>query len=263
MPRVIAIANEKGGVAKTTTSISLAGTFVEAGKTVLLVDMDPQASLTVYLGVTPHSLRKSSADILIHSADPECISTEIPNLDLIPSNNELALAERFLTIRRNHQHILKEALSKIMHYDAIIIDSPPSLGIITQNALVAADLLIVPVIPEYLAVTALRDITQLIQTLRVKANPRLSYRILFTLVDQRIKSHNTVCSKFREKFGSAIYDTEIHIDTRLRDASSAGLPISQFLAQTRSALEYQALLEEITAQFIELDSAIPKQSPFF
>jgi chromosome partitioning protein len=263
MSRVIAIANEKGGVAKTTTSISLAGILVDCGKTVLLVDMDPQASLTVYLGVRPQSVRKSAADILMHSADPECIPTEIPNLDLIPSNNELALTERFLTVRRNHLHILKNALSKIKHYDVIILDSPPSLAIITQNVLVASDLLIIPVIPEYLAVTALRDITKLIQALRKKANPQLSYRILFTLVDQRIKSHNTICNKFREKFGNAIYETEIHIDTRLRDASSAGLPISHFLKQTRSAQEYHALLMEINAHFLALDSAIPQHSPFF
>jgi chromosome partitioning protein len=263
MPRVIAIANEKGGVAKTTTTISLAGTLVENGKTVLLIDLDPQASLTIYLGVSPHAARKSVADILMHSSEAECLPTEIPNLDLIPSNSEVALAERFLTVRSNHLHILKQALTKIKNYDAIIIDSPPALGITTQNALVAADLLIIPVIPEYLAVTALRDITQLIQTLRVKANPRLSYRILFTLVDQRIKSHNVIRSRFREKFGNAIYETEIHIDTRLRDASSAGLPISHFLTQTRSAREYRALLQELNAQFVELDPTIQNQSPFF
>lgn len=245
MSRIIAIANEKGGVAKTTTAISLGGVLVERGQSVLLIDLDPQASLTVYLNISPYLVKTSVADIFLNGSPPVLLKTGINNLDLVPSNPDLVLAERFLAVRQDYKKILKNALQNIRKYDAIIIDCPPSLSAVTQNAFVAANLMIIPVIPEYLAVYTLRNLTKLIKSIRATENPQLSYRILFTMVDQRIKSHNTIKDRFREKFSNAIYNTEIQIDTRLRDASTAGFPITQYLPKTRSALQYRALANEI------------------
>jgi chromosome partitioning protein len=244
MARVIAIANEKGGVAKTTTAISVGGVLAEMGRNVLLIDMDPQASLTVYLGFAPHGTNTSIADVLLNAANPIPLHTTIPNIALLPSHPDLAFAERSLTVREHYKQTLRHSIEGLDNYDEIIIDCPPSLGVLTQNALVAAELLIMPVVPEYLAVYALRDTTQLIRSIRETDNPQLSYRILFTIVDQRIKSHNTICSRFREKFGEAIYQTVIQIDTRLRDASIAGLPITHYIPGTRSSTQYRALVHE-------------------
>lgn len=245
MARVIAIANEKGGVAKTTTAISVGGVLAEMGRKVLLVDMDPQASLTVYLGVTPHAENTSVADVLLNDASPAPLATTISNIFLLPSHPELSMAERDLTARGSYKRILRDSIKTLNEYDAIIIDCPPSLGVLTQNALVAAELLIMPMVPEYLAIYALRDTTQLIRSIRETDNPQLSYRILFTIVDQRIKSHTTICNRLRERFSEAIYQTEIQIDTRLRDASIAGLPITHYIPGTRSATQYRALVQEL------------------
>ena len=248
MSKIIAVANEKGGVAKTTTAISLGGAFVLAGKSVLLVDMDPQASLTIYFGFYPSESFTSTADILINSAVPKVLSTGIPRLNIIPASRDLSLADRFLTVRKDSIKILKEALSSFRDFDVIIIDCPPSLGITTQNALVAADLLITPVTPEYLAVNTLRTIFQLIRSIRSTENPTLVYRILFTIVDKRIRSHLTISSRFRDKFPSAVLKTQIRVDTRIRDASMIGVPVMMYAPKTRSALEYQSLITEITPE---------------
>jgi chromosome partitioning protein len=245
MFQVIAIANEKGGVAKTTTAISLGGVLVEMGRKVLLIDMDPQASLTVYLGITPHTENNTVASVLMNGSTPFPRETPIQNLYLLPSHPELAEVERNLSTREGYRLLLKHGLQQINAFDSIIIDCPPSLGLLTQNALVAAELMIMPVVPEYLAVYALRDTTQLVKSIRETDNAYLSYRILFTIVDQRIKSQVTICNRFREKFGDAIYNTIIQIDTRLRDASIAGLPITHFLPDTRSSHQYRDLAKEI------------------
>jgi len=245
MALAIAITNEKGGVAKTTTAISLGGVLADMGHKVLLVDMDPQASLTVYFGITPHIESNSVANVIMEEAAPVPKKTSITNLHILPSHPELALAERLVKDRKDYRRLLKNGIKQLNHFDTIIIDCPPSLGVLTQNALVAAELMIIPVVPEYLAVYALRDTTQLIKSIRETDNPHLSYRILFTIVDQRIKSHMTICNRFREKFGEAIYTTEIQIDTRLRDASIAGLPITHYLPDTRSAHQYRSLVQEL------------------
>jgi chromosome partitioning protein len=248
MRQIIAIANEKGGVAKTTTAISLGGALVEMEQDVLLVDLDPQANLSLAMGFPPHKTRRSISDVLLNSALPTSISkeTSIPGLDVLPSNSEMGMAERFMPIRQNYQYILKNALNSIQHYDSIILDCPPSMGAITLNALIAANLLIIPTQAEYLSAYALRHVMATIRNVRQDANPDLMYRILITMLDIRIGSHKALSSQLKNTFGKAVTDTIIQIDSKLRESTIAGLPITHYVPRSRSELQYRALAQELT-----------------
>ncbi|MBL6965231.1 MAG: ParA family protein [Anaerolineales bacterium] len=248
MTNIIAIASEKGGVSKTTTAVSVGGALVKAGQEVLLIDLDPQASLTLALGTPPHTIRRSTADMLFTATTPISLSreTSIAGLDLIPSNAELIMAERFLPIRKDYKNILKNLLADIQLYDTIILDCPPALGAITHNALVAANLLVIPTLPEYLSVYTLRNMLSIVHSIRMKDNPKLNYRILISMFDQRIGSHINISKQLRTTFKQAVCNTIIQVDTRLRDSTVAGIPITHFATNTRSAKEYLALAQELT-----------------
>jgi chromosome partitioning protein len=248
MTRIIAISNEKGGVAKTTTAVSLGGALVEMGQDILLVDLDPQANLTLALGITPQDVRRSIADILINSATPLSISreTSIPGLDLIPSNSEMGMAERFLPIRQNYKFILRDALSSIYHYDSVILDCPPSMGVITVNALVAADLLIIPTQAEYFSTYALKNVMNIVRSLRTFENPELDFRLLITMLDIRIGSHKALTKQLKATFDKAVFDTIIQIDTKFRDSTIVGLPITHYVPQSRGSVQYRSLAKELT-----------------
>ncbi len=248
MTRIMAIANEKGGVAKTTTAVSLGGALVEMNQDVLLVDLDPQANLSLSLGFPPHKTRRSIADVLLNSASPTSVSreTSIAGLDVLPSNSEMGMAERFLPIRQNYQFILKKALQPIQHYDTIILDCPPSMGAITLNALIAADLLIIPTQAEYLSAYALRHVMATIRTVRQEANPNLMYRILITMLDIRIGSHKALRAQLQDTFGKAVFETTLQVDSKLRESTIAGLPITHYVPRSRSAIQYRALAQELT-----------------
>ncbi len=247
MTNIIAIASEKGGVSKTTTAISLGGALAEIGQDVLMIDLDPQASLTLSLGIPPHTVRRSIADVLINSISPVGVSreTSIAGLDLLPSNAEMLMAERFLPIRKDYKLILRNLLRDIQIYDAIILDCPPALGAITQNALAAANLLVIPTVPEYLSVYTLRSMLGVVRSTRANSNPHLNYRILISMFDQRIGSHLNLSEQLRNTFKQAVCDTVIQVDTRLRDAAVAGMPVTHFAANTRSAQQYRALAQEL------------------
>jgi chromosome partitioning protein len=248
MPKIIAISNEKGGVAKTTTSVSLAGALAELGKEVLLVDLDPQANLTLALGISPQKVRRSIADIFLNSTRPLSVSLEtaIPGLDLIPANSEMGMVERFLPIRQKFKFILCEALASIDVYDTIILDCPPSLGVITQNALVAAELMIIPTQAEYFSTYALKNIMGTIRFIRESDNPELKYRILITMQDIRIRSHKTLSEQLRSTFDKAVFKTVIQVDTKLRETTIAGLPITHYVPRSRGAQQYRSLAQELT-----------------
>jgi chromosome partitioning protein len=220
-----------------------------------LVDLDPQANLTLGLGVSPHKVRRSVADVLLNAAQPISVSreTSIPGLDLIPSNSEMGLAERFLPIRQNYLRILRDALSDIHLYGTIILDCPPSMGAVTLNAMVAADLLIIPTQAEYFSAYALRNVMSAIRSVRAQENPALIYRILITMIDMRIKSQQELIEQMKEAFDKAVFETEIQVDSKLRESTIAGLPITSYTPRSRSALQYRALAQELT-QYVKAES---------
>jgi len=276
---IIAIANEKGGVAKTTTTISLGGALVELGRDVLLVDLDTQANMTLGLGVSPAKLRRSIADVLLSTASVGSVSreTEISGLDLVPSGPGMGIAERFLPTRQKYEFILKNTLHQAQQYDFILLDCPPSLGAVTINALTAADSVIAPTQPEYFSAYGLRSVLALIRRVRglnipaesdesealtavepgkqemgnrtnqnsQGTNPDLAYKILITMMDRRNKIHRTLLEQLRATFGDGVYQSVIEVDTKLRESTVAGQPITSYYPHTRSALQYRELAQEI------------------
>jgi len=254
MSYIIAIANEKGGVAKTTSSLSLGAALVETGKQVLLVDLDPQANLTLAMGIDKPSL--SIANILLEGVPPFKVSlkTGIPGLDIIPSNAEMSLAERFLSIKKNYENILRQALrdnARLSNhngpgtYDYLILDCPPYLGAVTHTALMAADLLIMPTQPEYFSIHALGNMMSFIRRIRSQSNPYLTYRLLITLFDGRNRNHRTLSEQLRTTFKDGVLETIISVDTKLRECPIAGLPIIYYAPHSRAATQYRALAQEI------------------
>jgi chromosome partitioning protein len=244
---VIAVANEKGGVAKTTTVISLGGALVELGKEVLLIDLDTQANLTLGLGFAPANVRKSIGDVLLNSASLMSVSREtaVPGLDLIPSNAEMGLAERFLPVRKNYEFILKNNLEHAKAYDFILLDCPPSLGAVTINALTAAQVVIAPTQPEYFSAYGLRSVMAAIRKVRGQSNPGLIYFVLITMMDRRNRIHRTLNEQLQTTFSDGLLKTVIETDTKLRESTVAGMPITHYYSSCRSAGQYRALAQEL------------------
>lgn len=248
MTYIVALANQKGGVAKTTTAASLGGALNKFGKEVLLVDMDAQADLTLAFGYDPKSVRHSIADVLFNSANLVSITREtaVPGLDILPANADLQLADRFLSLRQHYEYILRETLSGTrLIYDFILLDCPPAMSAVTLNGLYAANLLIVPTQPEFFSAHALRNIIAAARRASSNGNPRLVYRILVTMLDRRNRIHKELSEQLRHSFGDNIMESIIEVDTRLRESCIHGLPITHFAPKTRSAQQYQALAEEI------------------
>lgn len=254
----IVVANQKGGVAKTTTAASLAGALVRTGMDILVVDLDPQANLTLSLGVNPLKVQKGAAEALLNSVPLLSLSreTSIPGLDLVPSNAEMEIAERFLPIRNNHELLLRKSMTNSKLYDFIVMDCPPSMGAVTLNALTAANLLIIPTQPEYFSAHALRLVMMSIRNIRAAHNPGLDYRILITMQDLRNRIHRSLTEQIQATFSDGLFRTIIGIDTKVRESAVAGLPITHYRPATRSAQQYQALAEEIT-EYAKKEIRIP------
>lgn len=249
MVTTIAISSQKGGVAKTTTCLSLGASLAEQGQSVLLVDMDPQANLTVSFGINPETLHHTVGDALLEQDSLVAVSREgtMPNLDLVPANQGLVVLDKVLYGRPAYEHRLKSQLEAMdsNYYDTILIDCPPHFGTLTLNALTAANMLIIPVQCEYYAARALRPILKLVQLMRRKTNPRLSYRVLVTMYDRRNKISQIILDQIQANFHSALFKTIIEIDTKLRESPTVGLPINLYAPSTRGAQQYRALAEEL------------------
>ena len=244
----IAVANEKGGVAKTTTTLSLGGSLVEKGHDVLLIDLDPQGNLTLACGIKPSQVRRSMADVFLNGTSLLSVSREssLPGMDIIPANPEVGKAERFLPGKENYLRVLRNALSGKLYYDYVLIDCPPSISAVTLNGISAADLLIIPTQAEYFSSHALRNMLTTVRQIRENTNPQLTFRILLTMLDLRNRIHRIIQDQLKNSFKQGMFETVIQIDTKLRESSVVGLPITHFAKNTRSAGQYRALALEIT-----------------
>ncbi len=245
----IAVSSQKGGVAKTTTTLSLGASLAELGQSVLLVDLDPQANLTLSLGVDPEHVRRMVGDVLLDQATLTAVSREsaVFNLDLVPANHGLIVLDKLLYGRSGYEYRLKTHLQSSGQglYDVVIFDCPPAFGTLTMNALVAADLLIVPVQCEYYAARSLRSYLTLIDLVHRKTNPNLNYRMLITMFDKRNRMSNMIFNQLQTNFGNSMFETFIGIDVKLRESPAFGKPITQYAPQTRGAEQYRALASEL------------------
>jgi chromosome partitioning protein len=251
MAYIIAIANEKGGVGKTTTVLSLGAALVEKGLRVLLVDLDPQANLTLSLGIKPHFLERSLADILMGGQRISSViqRTRIKDLDLAPANEEMRLTEQFLRIREKFDQLLKDALEEVSSYDIIILDCPPAVGSLTQSALTAAHLLILPSQCEFFSTHALRSSLNIIRAIRERNNPKLRYRLLLTMIDPANQIHRNLSQQIRKAFGDAVLKTSIELDHHLSESPLYAQPITTMAPESLGANQYRELAEEVL-QFV-------------
>jgi len=249
MAYIIAISNEKGGVAKTTSTLSLGAALAESAQKVLLMDLDPQANLSLALGFEPGRAEHTSSDILLDNTPllDSIIETNIAGVDMVTANPALEQAEQVLPIYLNYTTRLRSSIEGAgeLPYNFVLIDCPPSLGAVTVNALTAADLLIIPTQAEYFSAYALRDMMTIIRQIRAEDNPKLAYRVLVTLLDQRNRAHRDIREQLERTFGIGLFKTVIEIDTKLRESPILGMPITQYKPNSRGAVQYRGLAEEL------------------
>jgi chromosome partitioning protein len=247
----IAINNQKGGVAKTTTCLSLGASLAEMGYTVLMIDLDPQAHLTLSLGFQPHKMRRTISDALLGCESVISVSREsdVFDLDIVPANQELSLIDKLLYGRKGYEFRLKERLSLLEpnYYEIILIDCPPSFNTLTLNAMTAADLLLIPVQCEYYAARSLRRSIRLVKLVQGKTNPDLTSQMLVTMYDRRNKICRIIFDQMRQELSQTMCQTIIEIDTKLRESPVFGQPITRYAPKTRSAQQYRALAAELMA----------------
>ncbi len=249
MARIFAITNQKGGVGKTTTCVNLAASLAITKRRVLLIDLDPQGNATMGCGVDKHSVELSSCDVLLGEASiaETLVKTETENLAVVPSNSDLTAAEVALMNAEGRERRLREALNKVNDdYDYILIDCPPSLNMLTLNALTAAQGVIIPMQCEYYALEGLSALVETIESLRASVNPQLEIEgLLRTMFDPRNRLANDVSNQLNTHFGDKVYRTLIPRNIRLAEAPSHGLPVIMYDKSSRGAVAYLALAGEI------------------
>lgn len=249
MGRIIAVANQKGGVGKTTTSINLAACLAEKGMKVLAVDMDPQGNLTSGFGVDKNNLQHTIYDAMCNECNiGECMLINvIPGLNLIPANRELAGAEVEFIGEPNMQYIIKDILRKIQDkFDFIIIDCPPALGMLTVNSMTAANTVLVPIQCEFFALDGLSQLMYTIELIQKKLNKELKMEgVVFTMYDCRTNLSLQVVENVKENLTQNIYKTIIPRNVRLAEAPSHGLPINLYDSRSAGAESYRLLADEV------------------
>jgi len=249
MGKIIAIANQKGGVGKTTTSINLAASLGVLEKKVLLIDSDPQANASSGLGIDVDAVQGGTYHVLEHSlsAKDAIVPTSSPNVDIIPANIDLVAIEIELVDKEDREYMLKKALVSITDdYDYIIIDCAPSLGLITLNSLVAADSVIVPIQCEYFALEGLGKLLNTIKSIQNIHNTELDIEgLLLTMFDSRLRLSNQVVDEVRKHFSSMVFETIIRRNTRLGEAPSYGESIIAYDATSKGAINYLNLAQEL------------------
>ena len=249
MGKIIAVANQKGGVGKTTTSINLAASLGVLEKRVLLIDSDPQANATSGLGVDVETVEKGTYQLLEHtiSAKEAIVSTNSPNVDVIPAHIDLVAIEIELVDKKNREYMLKDAVKEIRNnYDYIIIDCAPSLGLLTLNALTCADSVIIPIQCEYFALEGLGKLLNTIKSVQKIHNANLDIEgLLLTMYDSRLRLSNQVVEEVKKHFDEMVFDTIIQRNVRLGEAPSYGESIISYDASSKGANNYLSLAQEI------------------
>ena len=249
MGRVIAVANQKGGVGKTTTAINLSACLAEKGQKVLAIDMDPQGNMTSGLGVDKDQVENSVYDLIIgQTGIEECICKEvIENLDVLPSNINLSAAEIELIGVENKEFIIRDEVAKIRgNYDFVIVDCPPSLSMLTINAMTTADTVLVPIQCEYYALEGLSQLMHTIDLVKERLNPDLEMEgVVFTMYNARTNLSLQVVENVKDNLDQTIYKTIIPRNIRLAEAPSHGLPINIYDPKSSGAESYMLLAEEV------------------
>ncbi|MDE7306228.1 MAG: AAA family ATPase [Clostridia bacterium] len=252
MGKIIAFTNKKGGVGKTTTAVNMAAYCTEFGKRVLLVDVDSQGNATTGLGFSKNSLKKSVYNVLIEEepAEANILHSEIEGLDVLPANVDLSGAEVDIVYKRNRERILKTALDKVRdNYDYIFIDCPPSLGVVTINAWVAADSVIIPLQSEYFALEGVSQLMNTIALVRQHLNPNLQIEgVVITMYDGRALISKQITAEIKRFFKNKLYEIIIPRNIRLAEAPSHGQPVMLYDPKCIGARAYRALAEEFLSK---------------
>ncbi len=252
MAKILAIANQKGGVGKTTTSINLSAALAEQGKKVLLVDIDPQGNATSGYGIDKNELDDTVYELMLgESSIRECIISEVvPNVSILPANVNLAAAEIELIDQKDNQFILKKELDFVKdQYDYILIDCPPSLSMLTVNSMTAADKVLVPIQCEYYALEGLSQLIHTVNLVRERLNPELDIEgVVFTMYDSRTNLSTQVVENVKNNLTQHVFDTLIPRNIRLAEAPSYGMPINKYDEKSAGAEAYSNLAKELIAR---------------
>ncbi|XOF33027.1 MAG: AAA family ATPase [Candidatus Electrothrix sp. YB6] len=243
--RIIALSNQKGGVAKTTTCLNLGGALAQMGKKVLLIDFDVQANLTMLLGFRK---TRSFYEVLnreVKAINEVILHTKFPNISVLPSNSRMALLKKRYLTQHNFEYLLRDKLEAVKDsYDHILIDTPPSIEFFTLNALMASGLVIVPTTCEYLAMHGVGQINDVVKVLR-GIDHDIGCKVLITMYDVKKTSEKVIHEKIRRKYGDILCKTVIELDDKIQESHIVNLPIRYYAEKSRSAVQYQALAQEI------------------